>query len=69
MKDRLMEIGVVGAIVSGLCCFTPLLPWLLGAVGLSSALGYVYRDDVLLPILAISLILVGVAVWRRKRSQ
>jgi len=68
MKDRVMKIGIVGAVVSALCCFTPLLPWLFGAVGLSGALGYVYRDDVLLPILAISLIMIGLAIWWKKRA-
>ncbi len=69
MKDRLMQVGVASAIGAAICCFTPFLPWLLGAIGMSGALGYVYRDDVLLPILALSLILIGVAVWRSKRAQ
>ena len=69
MKDRLLKFGIGGVVVSALCCFTPLLPWLFGTIGLSGALSYVYRDDVLLPILAISLIMVGVAIWRKKREQ
>ena len=52
MKGWLLPLGLGGAGLAALCCFTPLLPWLFSLLGISGALGYVYRDDVLLPILA-----------------
>ena len=53
MKRWLLPVGIGGAGLAALCCFTPLLPWLFSALGISGALGYVYRDDVLLPILGL----------------
>jgi mercuric ion transport protein len=50
MNDRqLLGTGVVGTAVMAVCCFTPLLVVLLGAVGLSTWLGWL--DYVLLPAL------------------
>src|SRR3546814_10367117 len=50
MNDRkLLGIGIVGSVVAALCCFTPILVVLLGAVGLSAMLGWL--DYVLLPSL------------------
>ncbi len=68
MNRRLMRIGLVGSVLAALCCFTPLLPFVLGGLGLSGLLGYVYRDDVLLTALVFFLALTGVAYWRRKRT-
>tara|TARA_R110002110_G_scaffold194816_1_gene403911 strand:+ start:30313 stop:30654 length:342 start_codon:yes stop_codon:yes gene_type:complete len=69
MKNRLLALGVGGTILAILCCFTPLLPVLLTAVGLTGLLGVVYNDAVLLPILAGFLILTGYAVWRQKTQK
>ena len=64
--DRLLQIGIVGSIVAALCCFTPVLVLLLGAIGLSSLTGYL--DIVLLPALAIFLVITGYALWKRSRT-
>ena len=69
MKDRLLGVGIIGTVIAALCCFTPILAWTLGAVGLSGAIGYVYRDDVLLPLMAFFLVITGYALWRRTRAQ
>lgn len=61
-------VGVVGAVVAAICCITPLLPWLLSAVGLSGMIGYVYRDDVLLPLVAVFLAIAGYGLWRRRQT-
>lgn len=45
--------GVIGALVILLCCATPLLIILLGAIGLGAVTGYL--DYVLLPVLLIFL--------------
>ncbi len=51
MKDnRLLGTGVIGTVISALCCFTPLLVVLLGALGVSTWLGWL--DYVLFPAMA-----------------
>ena len=67
MKDRLLQIGIIGTIVAAICCFTPVLVVLLGAVGFSALIGYL--DIVLLPALAIFLIITGYALWKRSKTQ
>lgn len=65
VKDRLLTTGIVGTIVSALCCFTPVLVWLLPVLGLTAIIGYL--DIVLLPALALFLFVTGYALWRRSR--
>ncbi len=69
MKSWLLSLGLGGTGLAAICCLTPFLPWLFSLLGISGALGYVYRDDVLLPILAGFLLLTGYALWRRKRTK
>ena len=69
MKNQLLALGVGGTILAILCCFTPLLPVVLTALGLTGLLGVVYSDAVLLPILAGFLILTGYAIWRQKTQK
>ena len=69
MKSQLLGFGVVGSVIAALCCFTPLLPVVLGALGLTGLLGVVYTDAVLMPILAGFLILTGYALWRQKQQK
>ncbi len=49
-----------------LCCFTPLLVIILGTVGLSAWLAWL--DYILLPGLAIFLLILGIGIWRLKKS-
>jgi len=50
MNDKKLVItGLIGTAIAALCCFTPVLVILLGAVGLSAWIGYL--DAVLLPAL------------------
>ena len=66
MDDRkLLGLGVLGVLTAALCCFTPLLVFLLGAVGLSAAAGYL--DLVLLPVLAAFIAITVYALVRSKR--
>ena len=67
MKDRLLRIGIAGSVIAALCCFTPILAVLLGAVGLSAIVGYL--DFFLLPALLIFLVITGYALWRRYRKR
>lgn len=68
MNDKkLLGIGIVGTIVSALCCFTPVLVVLLGAIGLSAVIRWL--DFVLLPTL-VAFVLVSVyALLRRARRK
>jgi mercuric ion transport protein len=67
MKNKLRTFSIGGAILAALCCFTPLLPFVLTAFGLTGLLDVVYNDAVLLPILAGFFILTGFAIWRKKK--
>ena len=69
IKNKLLALGLGGTILAALCCYTPLLPILLTALGLTGLLGVVYSDAILLPMLAGFLILTGYAVWRQKKQR
>ncbi|RMF11824.1 MAG: mercury resistance system transport protein MerF [Alphaproteobacteria bacterium] len=60
----LLRLGIVGTIVAALCCFTPVLVVLFGAVGLAAAVGYL--DVVLFPALGFFVALTLYALWRRR---
>ena len=62
----LLRTGVIGSVIVALCCFTPILAVLLGAVGLSALVGWL--DVVLLPALALFLGITAYALWRRQRT-
>jgi len=47
----LLRAGIVGTLIAALCCFTPILIILLGAVGSSALTGYL--DYVLFPALGL----------------
>ncbi len=67
MDDRrLFRVGALGAIVAAVCCFTPLLVVLLGAVGLGAAVGWL--DFVLLPALVVFLGVMLAAVLRSRKA-
>lgn len=67
MKDEtLVKVGIIGAVLAAICCFTPLLVIGLGALGLSAWL--VHADFVLLPALALFLGLAAFGFWRRRRA-
>ena len=68
MKNKLLAFGIGGTVLAALCCFTPLLPIVLTAFGLTGLLGVIYNDAILLPILAGFLILTGYAIWQRRQQ-
>lgn len=67
MRNTLLKVGIIGTIVAAICCFTPLLVVLLGAIGLAGMIGYL--DLVLLPTLAVFVLITGYALWRRLQTQ
>ena len=68
MKDRnLLGTGIIGTAIAAVCCFTPALVVLLGALGLSAWLGWL--DYVLLPALALFAGLTVYALIRMRRQR
>ena len=66
MKEQtLLRAGIAGGIVAAVCCATPLLAIALAAFGLSAWLAW--ADYVLLPLIALCLALVVLALWRSRR--
>ena len=59
---KMLKTGIIGTVVAGICCFTPLLPFIFGALGLGVLVGYL--DLVLLPALALFL---GITLYAWKR--
>lgn len=65
MNDRRWLVtGAAGSFVAALCCFTPVLVVLLGAVGLSAWLAWL--DYVLLPVLVVCLAIALAALLRMR---
>jgi len=62
-NKKQMKTGIIGTVVAALCCFTPVLVVLFGAIGLSAWLGGI--DYVLFPALYASMGLVAHALYSR----
>jgi mercuric ion transport protein len=65
-NKNLLRTGIIGSIIAAICCFTPALVILFGAIGLSSLVGIL--DYVLLPSLAIFLAMTAYALWKRREA-
>lgn len=61
-RTRLLKLGIFGAIITALCCFTPVLVVLFGVLGLAGLVGYL--DYVLFPLLAVFVLLIVVGAVR-----
>lgn len=67
MDDKkMLKTGIVGTVIAALCCFTPVLVVLFGAVGLSAVTGYL--DYVLFPALGFFVLMTIYALWRRRKN-
>ena len=62
--SRLTKFSLFGAVIAALCCFTPLLVWILAAIGLAGLIAYL--DLVLLPQLGLFVLL---ALWGLVRDR
>jgi len=62
--NKFTKTGIIGTIIAAICCFTPLLVWVLAAIGLSGLA--IYLDFVLLPLLAI---FIAMAIYGYRRSK
>ena len=65
-KNKMLRTGVVGTLIATVCCFTPLLVVILGALGFSAVIGYL--DYVLLPMLGVSILLIVISLWNRWKN-
>jgi len=64
--STLLKTGIVGTAIAALCCFTPLLVVIFGAIGLAAWTGYL--DAVLMPALVFFLALTVYALLRKERG-
>ena len=68
MRDRpLIATGATGAVVAAICCATPVLVVVFGAVGLTAWVAK--ADYVLIPALIVCLGLIGLGLYRRRVRQ
>lgn len=65
--DKCFKTGLAGSITAAICCATPILPFILGLVGL--AVFTPYLDYVLFPLLALFLILAFYGWSKRKEGK
>jgi len=67
MKNAtLLKTGIIGTAIAALCCFTPLLVVLFGAVGLAAWVGQL--DAVLIPSLFFFLALTVYAFLKKDKE-
>jgi mercuric ion transport protein len=66
MKNKFIKVGLVGGGLTALCCFTPVLVWLLAALGLSAVVGYL--DFVLLPMLGVFILLLLIGITKHANT-
>ncbi|MBB4630732.1 mercury resistance system transport protein MerF [Sphingosinicella soli] len=67
MKDTtIIRTGIIGSIIAAICCATPILVLAVGALGLTTWLGWL--DYVLLPALAVFLAMAAFGLWRRNQA-
>jgi len=64
--STLLKTGIIGMAISALCCFTPVLVILFGAVGLAAWVGHL--DAVLIPSLVAFTLLTVYAFMRKDRE-
>lgn len=65
--STLLKTGLIGVGMSALCCFTPVLVILFGAVGLAAWVGHL--DAVLMPSLVLFTGLTVYALMREDRTE
>jgi len=68
MRERtILTTGIVGALVAAICCATPLLAVVFGAVGLTAWLAK--ADYVLIPALILCAGLIAFGLYRRQTRE
>jgi mercuric ion transport protein len=59
---KCLRVGTWGAVVTAICCFTPILAIGFGIVGLGMVIPYL--DYLLLPVLGLFLVLAAFGLWK-----
>jgi len=68
MDDKtLLRAGIIGTGIAVVCCATPVLVILFGALGISALMGPWLDYYVLFPLLGLSVALIVFALYRKKR--
>lgn len=62
---NILKTGFGGLVASAVCCFTPLLVVVLGAVGLSAWV--LWLDYIVFPVMALSMGLIAYGLYSRRR--
>ncbi len=65
--DKMIRIGAAGSIVAMICCFTPVLVILFGAIGLGGLIAGI--DIILFPALAVFLGLLVFGIIGKRRTR
>jgi mercuric ion transport protein len=60
---KCLKVGTQGAVVTAICCFTPILVVGLGVAGLGIVIPYL--DYLLLPALGLFLVLAAFGLWQK----
>jgi len=63
-KSTLLKTGITGTAIAALCCFTPVLVILFGAIGLATWAGHL--DAILMPAL---IFFVGLTIYAYVRKE
>ena len=66
-NSKLLPVGLTGSLLMALCCFTPALVLLLGALGLSAFVGW-WLDLILFPAMGIFMAIAAYGFYQRKRA-
>lgn len=66
-QQTLLKTGIIGSLIAAICCLTPVLVVLLGAVGFAAFIGYL--DYVLMPALVVFLGITAYAFFGMKKCK
>ena len=67
MRPRLLAVGAGGALFAAVCCFTPVLAAIFGAIGLAAWV--MWLDFILLPLLVLFVGVTAFAIVARPNNQ
>jgi hypothetical protein len=59
----------LGSIFGLLCCFPSLMPVALTSIGAAGLIPLLYKDSVLLPFVAASLLIMLMGLWMMRRAR